>query len=231
MQSATLLLKGSHVPCLNHLAHSICPESLTKAAKTHDSQTRITFCRILGLDLIEDQKWHQVVLPIRLGGFGMTSLAAGSQPAFVASWCHATAELPLRFPSLIFAIDRFVISPRQALGKAFTQSISVGETVSSLLSSTEKIQHQLYTAIAKHEADQLISEAPTARDVARVCYSKGKGAVAWLNAIPSLEVFALDNHEFRLATFLRLGLFTQLSYWMTTCNCGATLDGSRCTIC
>ena len=141
VQSAMLLLRGCHVPCLNHLARSICPESLTEAAKTHDSQTRMTFCSILGLDLIEDRNWHQAVLPIRLGGFGMSSLATVSQPASVASWCHATAELALCFASLISAIDSLVISPRQALGKALTQSIPVRETVSSLLSSTGKIQH------------------------------------------------------------------------------------------
>ncbi len=90
------------------------------------------------------------------------------------------------------------------------QSISVGETVSSLLSSTGKIQHQLYTSIAKHKAEQLISEAPG----------------TWLNTITTSEVFTLDTHEFRLATFLRLGLSIHLSDWMTTCNCGATLDGS-----
>ena len=156
----------------------------------------------------------------------MTSLPTMSQPAFVASWCHATAELPLCFPSLISAIDSLVISPRQALGKAFTQSISVGETVSSLLSYAGKIQHQLYTAIAKHEAEQLISEAPTARAVAWLRSSKGKGAETWLDAIPTSEVFSLDTHEFRLVTFLRLGLSIHLSNWMTTCNCGATLDGS-----
>ena len=39
VQSDMLLLRGSHVPYLNHLARSICPESLTEAAKTHDSQT------------------------------------------------------------------------------------------------------------------------------------------------------------------------------------------------
>ena len=130
------------------------------------------------------------------------------------------------FPSLIPAIDSLVISPRQALGKALMQSIPLGETVSSLLSSTGKIQHQLYTSIAKHEAEQLISEAPTARDVARLRSSKGKGAGAWLNAIPTSEVFALDTHEFRLPTFLRLGLSIHLFDWMITCNCGATLDGS-----
>ena len=32
--------------------------------------------------------------------------------------------------------------------------------------------------------------------------------------------------NFRLATFLRLGLSIHLSDWMTTCNCRATLDGS-----
>ena len=161
----------------------------------------------------------------RLGGFGMTSLASVSQPAFVASWCNATAELPLRFPSLIPTIDSLVISQRQALSKALTQSIPVGETVSSFLSSTEKIQHQLYTSIAKHEAEQLISEAPTARDVSRLYSSKVKGAGAWLNAIPTSEVFTLDMHEFHLA-ILRLGLSIHIFDWMTTCNCGVTLDGS-----
>ena len=40
-------------------------------------------------------------------------------------------------------------------------------------------------------------------------------------------MFTLDTHEFRLATLLRLGLSIHLFDWMTTCNCGATLDGSE----
>ena len=97
VQSAMLLLRGPHVPCLNYLARSICPESLTKAAKTHDSQTRITFCRILGLDLIEDRKWHQAALPIRLGGFGMTSLATMSRPAFVCFLVSCNSRVTTSF--------------------------------------------------------------------------------------------------------------------------------------
>ena len=49
---------------------------------------------------------------------------------------------------------------------------------------------------------------------------------AWLNASPTSVVFALNTHKFRFATFSRLGLSLPLSDWMTTCNCGATLDGS-----
>ena len=43
---------------------------------------------------------------------------------------------------------------------------------------------------------------------------------------PNFRMFALNSHEIRLATFLRFGLSIPLSDWMTTCNCGATLDGS-----
>ena len=44
--------------------------------------------------------------------------------------------------------------------------------------------------------------------------------------IPTSEAFALSSCEFRLASFLRLGLPLSLSNWTTTCNCGADIDDS-----
>ena len=226
IQSAMLLLRGSHVPCLNHLARLVRPELLTQAASIHDSQTRKTFCHLLGFNEIEDMPWRQAVLPIRLGGFGMTSLAFVSQPAFVASWAHAIVELPLRFPSLFPAVDSLVNSTTGALSNALTQSVPDGKHISEYLTSAGKVQHQLSMSFARCEAEILFTDAPTARDAARHRSTKGKGAGAWLNAIPTSEVLALNSYEYRLASLLRLGLPIPLSDWMTTCNCGASLDSS-----
>ena len=94
------------------------------------------------------------------------------------------------------------------------------------MSSVEKVQHQLSSVAATSKAQNLLDNFPTARDAAHLRSSKGKGAGAWLNAIPTSEAFALSSCEFRLASFLRLGLPISLSNWTTTCNCGADIDDS-----
>ena len=65
-------------------------------------------------------------------------------------------------------------------------------------------------------------KCPTAKDAARIHLTTDKGTGAWLNAIPTSEVFPLNS----CASFLHLGLPIAFSSWTTTCDCGALIDDS-----
>ena len=53
---------------------------------------------------------------------------------------------------------------------------------------------------------------------------QGKGAGAWLSAIPSSKKFALSSSKFTLAASTRLGLPIPFPEWVNKCNCGRPLD-------
>ena len=79
---------------------------------------------------------------------------------------------------------------------------------------------------ASSNGQYLLENDPTARDAARLRSKTGKGPWAWLNAIPTSKVFALNSCNFCSASFLRLGLPIAFSSWKTSCNCGALIDDS-----
>ena len=54
---------------------------------------------------------------------------------------------------------------------------------------------------------------------------QGKGAGAWLNAIPSSSKLALVSLDFRLAACLRLGLAMPFNGCIPQCDCSSYLDG------
>ena len=54
---------------------------------------------------------------------------------------------------------------------------------------------------------------------------KGKGASAWISAIPTSPSLALNSGEYRLVSFLRFGLLI-FPDWMENCNCGLNIDDS-----
>ena len=52
----------------------------------------------------------------------------------------------------------------------------------------------------------------------------GKGAGAWLTAIPESTNFTFQQYEYCLARLLRLGLQSPAVSWIKKCECGAVLD-------
>ena len=105
VQSASLLLKYCHVPRLNYLARVVPPNLLTSAAEIHNSQTRKVFSEILSYHQLGDLAWQQATLPVRLGGFDLTSVKSIAACAFLASWVEAIDALPKRFPNLRVDLD------------------------------------------------------------------------------------------------------------------------------
>ena len=132
-----------HVPRLNNLARAVRPDLLAPATTIHDSQTHSTFCHLISYDSLPDNTWQQISLPINMGGFGLTSLASVSRPAFVASWTHATVELPFRFQSILPFINSFVKSSDGPIGRVLSECLPNDMSSSNCLSGVGKLQFQL----------------------------------------------------------------------------------------
>ena len=77
---------------------------------------RLTFWSQPQLFMILKHSQPLVVL-FNMGGFGLTSLASVSHPAFVVSWAHAAVELPFRFQSILPSINSFVKSSDGPIGR------------------------------------------------------------------------------------------------------------------
>ena len=58
---------------------------------------------------IANERWFQASLPIKYGGFEMTSVKEISQFAFTSSWSHALSILPIRFPIMEKSIDDVIL--------------------------------------------------------------------------------------------------------------------------
>ena len=97
----------------------------------------------------------------------------------------------------------------------------------STLSATKgKLQHNLSSEIGLLSAAHCLSSAPHRRDAARLCSAQGRGSEAWLEALPSSDRYAFIAKDFRLASYLRLGLPMLFKSCINKCECGVELDGT-----
>ena len=227
-QSSMLLLRYCHVPRLNFLARTILPGQLQLATSIHDQQSRSCFSALMKCNNFSSQQWEQIVLPIRKGGFGLTAMAPVRTLAFLSSWAFSIKELPLRFPILQPLIDAITnASPiESSIGKELQQALPSNKSLLVLASHSTKLQHRLTEEFMETKINCLMEDTPTTRDAARLRSLQGKGAGAWLEAVPSSQKLALKPSEFRLASFLRLGHFMPFSSLINNCNCGRPVDDS-----
>ena len=237
-QGAMLLLRLCHIPRMNYLARCITPSLMEDASQIHDLLSRNTFSEILALKGIDDSVWQQACLKIKLGGFGISLLSQISPAAFVAAWSHSIVEIPKRFPCHLESFDKLTREdcPEsqifQHLHEAFESlpavttdgDLQVSRTFSDLLTDPSKLQHRLSSDIAEMKAAECLVQASSDHDAARLRSCQGRGAGAWLQAIPSTENYRLKSPEFKIASYLRLGVPLPFSDCVRNCDCGVILD-------
>ena len=213
------------MPRLNHLARTVCRSLLSEAAEIHDLQTRSVFSSLLSCDHLSDSVWWQASLLIRLGGFGLSSVKSVSPCAFLGSWVQALVYLPIRFPNLKSFIDSFLASPSEfPTGIVLSSLIPAASKLSDYLPENNKLQKRLFSELAESSLNNVLKASVLMRDAAHFCSLTGKGAGAWISAVPSSACFAIDSCVYRLVCMLRLGLPVCSSKWLSLCECGAALD-------
>ena len=89
------------------------------------------------------------------------------------------------------------------------------------------LERKLTQEIIGAEMPSVIETVSCMRDRARLRSTKGKGAGAWLNVIPSSSKLTTVSHDFCLAACLRLGLSMPFNGCVYQCDHSSYLAGSR----
>ena len=238
-QISMLILRHCHVPRLNYLARQVFPRDLELAAVIHDKMTRSSFVDIIGFNHLNDTAWKQATLKLKNGGFGLTQIGQISHAAFVSSWCQSMKELPSRFLCMTDLVD-YLTSSKEKSGSIGSEVISSFsdlpplsksadndedfQTLDDIIAYPKKLQHRLCTEINEINVSELIAQAPSDKDAARLRSLQGRGAGDWLDAIPTSDRHALKTNDFSIASYLRLGLALPFTKWVKVCDCGQQLD-------
>ena len=155
----------------------------------------------------------------------MTPLASISAFAFLLSWVHSMLILPQRFPDISSIVYDLISQhgTEESISHALHLVTPPNYSLSNLGFET-KLQRKLTDNFVKSEVSERINLAPNPKEAARLRSIQGRGAGAWIDAIPNSQKFALKPREFQLATFVRLGLPVDSSKWISKCDCGKPLD-------
>lgn len=210
---------------LNHLARSIPWDPFQASAIAHDTMTQHTFRSIIGQPDLSSRQWQQCCLPVKRGGFGLLSLKHISEAAFIAGWASSAEELPKRFFSLItcfnfYFICHLIMPQIPELGNIssipFSPSIlcrchqmywptwKPGANIKSFIQAST-LPDVCCTYCMAHPVDKLFSQS--AREAAWLCSTQGESVGEWVEAIPTLDKFAL-------AAYLRLGVPAFLQHYL-----------------
>ena len=122
------------------------------------------------------------LLPVRLGGFGLTSVKSKAVCAFLASWVEAIGALPKRFPDLRVDLDLLLKGSSGSATGAILKSLIPSNELSEYLPASGKLQKRLSNDLFESMSRDTVKAT---RDAARIRSLHGAGAGAWVNAIPT----------------------------------------------
>ena len=183
------------------------------------------FSELLSYHQLSDLARQQATLPIRLGGFGLTSVKCIAACAFLASWVEAIDALPKHFPDFRVDLDLLLKGFSGSATGATLKSLIPSNELSEYLPASGKLQKRLSNDLFESMSRDTVKST---RDAARICslHGAGPGAGAWVNAVPTSMCFALDSCVYCLASYLRLGLPVRSLEFLSSCQCEAVLDDS-----
>ena len=229
-QVAWVLLSQSAVPRSNHTLRVVPPSLSATYAQAHDDALWHAFCSILSAE----EHRHDVrarglaSLPGRLGGLGLRSAMRTADAAYVASWIDALPVLGGKVPSLAASAVNSLESPEgpaeeclQELSRACRQLKECGADLlpswhdavagaeppqpdhSEDFETSRGWQWHACSARESFFAERVLKPISDEPQRAMVL-SQGASGGAWLKAIPSETVFAMQALRFHVALRRRL---------------------------
>ena len=135
-------------------------------------------------------------MPMKYGGFGLTSVKDVASAAYLASWAQSAATLSKRFPTLwesleflVYNMNNIQVSLDNAIVK-YNDFLGHGDVSQvrefcDLLVNNTKLQHCLSAQVFSSKVVMCLETAGDAKDKARLRSVQGKGSGSWLEAVPS----------------------------------------------
>ena len=223
------------VPRMNYWCRTTSPTSLLPAAKYFDQLVLDTFTQRLNLNSIPDVARYQLSMPVRDGGFGLTSMVIVSPAAWYSGFLQAFCKIS----PMIASVDdlKEEIPFVQTLLNCFNYFTKLKFPKNSPVSLDLKqfwmdrennkrprgTQRLIMSIIYKERATALLQEYPRNSSTrARLTAVTAPYSGSWLTTAPIDPLFHLLDAHFALATRLRLGipLFDNIK----KCVCGATMS-------
>ena len=222
------------LPSMNYWSRTTAPSTLAKAAQCFDQMVIDTFLQRNNLTSITDEARSQLSLPVRDGGFGLSSVVLVSP----AGWYSGFAQAFPRIRTMIPSIDDLTVDIPfvQSLTQCFTffskHKFPKGSPVSTDIKQffldfgnkgcRRGAQRLIMAVIYKARSAALLAAFPrNSADRARLTAATAPFSGSWLTTPPIDPLFYLANAHFALATRLRLGI--TLFEKIKRCVCGATI--------
>ena len=207
------------VPRMNYWCRTTSPSSLLPAAKYFDQLVLDTFTQRINLASIPDVARSQLSMPVRDGGFGLTSMVVVSPAAWYSGLAQAFSHIRTMVSSVNDLKDDIPFV--QTLLNCFSFFAKHKFPNSSPVSSDLKhfwmdLQHKKYprgaqrlimSVIHKDRAAALLKEFPRNSPTrARLTAVTAPFSGSWLTTAPIDPLFYLADAHFAIATRLRLGI-------------------------
>jgi len=241
LQLALLLLRYCAAQRITYLLRAVPPSTVLTAARQHDRQIMATLCALLGEDDLSDDQQLQASLRLADGGMGLGSAIRARKAAYLGSVSDFVRQTETCFPILQalrdewlgeesttrltkdtkICLDRvaFLIEERQDRHPLPPEVVArdLPIDVATLKRAKRKLQQRVASLeqnLAKHELQQCLP----ARQQAQLLCQSGKGAAAFLSAIPSIPDLRLSNADMQLS----------LRRWIRLPLSKTALDGYCC---
>ena len=244
VQIAMLLLRMCAIPMMGYLARVIPPRLFLPHARTFDARVLDTAFRRLRIPQpLPDVATTTLLLPIRLGGFGLRPVTLVSTPAFLSAAAQAAQDIC----SLVPVAQHSSVLLSEATRAPFASDVAnclvtlrdagLGDGPIQLLPANpnafwqefgktppeRKLQRALCGQLESILLTRSMDDSSTSRhDKQRLISLGSRNAGAWLTCFPSCPELTLSDTAFRAAARFRLGLRSHDDL-PAKCECGFDL--------
>jgi len=207
-----LLAKSVSIPSLIYFLRCFPSygEILRPSLDAYDTELKNTVAEILNINL-DQSKWDQVCLPVKLGGLGLRQIPKSASSCFLSS-----LESSKDLLSMILPQDKLFIAHKEYQDALENWRELVGERDALPPVSGRRQASWEGPALQSIQSSLLQKARNSAHDQARLLASAHQTSGYWLQALPSAQLgLLMSDEEFQVSVALRLGSQVCLPH-----NCG-----------
>ena len=205
------------LPKLNYFLRSAPCFKNSEAMGLYDEELRLALKKIMNGKL-DEKSWEQCCLPTAYGGVGVRCASDISLPAFLSSAIGAREGMNNLLPQHILENDYQALVDAEI---AWKEALNNNDAMQP---ENPHLQASWDLTLSNFKYEQLLENAHSQQDKARLRAVASEHASDWLNAqpLPALGL-KMDDSTLQTALYLRLGIPFCVPF---QCRCGNLVDSS-----